>query len=76
MSYQFDGKFFDLAWTELPSPDEVKVSVTKAIAGSSPQVFGIEVDRADVTTFEDHFLGFIPAGWISADVVVRWDVDE
>ena len=73
--YQFDGDFYDSSWTELPTPGEVETSVTQAIAESHTNVFKITVDRVDVTTFDDPFPGFIPAGYINAQVVVRWEVD-
>ncbi len=74
--YQFDGEFMDSSWATLPSPEEVKVSVIRAIAESSPQVFKITVDRVDVTVMNDPVPEFIPAGFITANVVVRWDVDD
>jgi len=74
--YQFDGEFMDSSWIDLPSPDEVKASVTRAIAESNPQVFKISVDRADVSVFNDPLPGFIEAGYIKSHVVVRWDVKD
>ncbi len=73
--YQFDGEFMDSSWTGLPSPDEVKASVVRAITKSSTSVFKVKVERVEVTAFEDPLPEFIPAGHISADVVVRWEVD-
>ena len=75
-SQLFDGEFRDSSWTDLPSPDEVKASVTRAITKSSSNVFEVKVERVEVTAFKDPLPEFIPAGYISASVVVRWDVND
>lgn len=75
-SYQFDGVFRDTSWTGLPSPDDVRASVKRAIRGATPQVFAIEVSRIEVTTFSDDLPTTNPQGWPRADVVVNWEVPD
>ena len=75
-AYQFDGVFRDNSWAELPSPDDVKTSVERAIRGATPQVFAVYVSRIDVTTFEADMPAVIPQGWPHADVVVEWEVPD
>ena len=75
-SYQFDGVFRDTSWTHLPSPDEVKVSVQRAIRGANPQVFAVEIDRIDVTIYNADLPQKMAAGWPKADVIVNWRVSD
>jgi hypothetical protein len=75
-NYQFDGVFRDSSWRELPSNDEVKASVERAIRGATPQVFGIKVSRIDVTTLEATLPEVMPQGWPHADVFVNWEVPD
>lgn len=75
-SYQFDGIFRDTSWTELPSPEDVRTSVERAIRGATSQVFAIEVSRIDVTTFSDDLPTTNPQGWPWADVLVNWEVPD
>jgi hypothetical protein len=74
--YRFDGEFQDRSWNELPSPAEVEASVRQAIQGSRPQVFSIEIDRADVTAFADEFREYATLDWPKASVVVTWKVPD
>ncbi len=75
-SYQFDGVFRDTSWQGLPSPEEVKVSIERAIRGATPQVFAIEIDRIDVTSLNADLPAAMPHGWPSADVIVNWEVTD
>ena len=75
-TYQFDGIFRDTSWTELPSPEDVKASVERAIRGATPQVFAIEVSRINVTTLEAKLPQTNPQGWPWADVLVNWEVPD
>ena len=75
--YQFDGVFRDSSWGgELPSNDEVKVSVERAIRGATPQVFKVEVSRIDISALGDELPATISQGWPWADVIVDWEVTD
>jgi len=71
--YQFEGTFRDASWTELPSPEEVKESVAKAISEAHAQVFGTEVTKIDVSDVGNRLPGRLAGGYPQADVVVTWE---
>ena len=73
VKYQFDGEFIDSSWTELPSPEEIKESVTRAITEANTNVFQIRVSRVDITMLGKPIPAFIPARPIVANVVVSWE---
>jgi hypothetical protein len=74
--YQFEGTFRDASWTELPSPEEVKESVARAIGEAHSQVFGIQITKVDVSDVISRFPERLAGGYPEADVVVRWETEE
>lgn len=75
--YQFDGDFYSTAWTSLPTEDEVKEELARAISESAQgSVFGMEVGRVDVQGYDDDFPRFRPSSGPVAHVVVSWSVED
>ncbi len=74
--YQFEGSFRDSTWSTLPSPEDVRRSVTAAIAGSSTAVFAITIERVEVTSLGSDLPSWMPGGYPEAHVVVEWQVEQ
>ncbi len=77
MEYQFDGTFRAQHWTDIPNVAEVEQDLRNAIHETAAgTVSKLTVGTVEVTTFEDWAPEYLLTGMPTAEVSVRWRIEE